>query len=124
MKKKFKLVFASSLFFCATIIFCFLIVKKAKGQDTNKNQIVTVREYMGYNGLISAFSIVISYGDNKTETIELENGFNSKNRAENTDKINYVLNKLINSGYSIITSNGSGGGQAAFLINTYVLKKN
>jgi hypothetical protein len=120
MKKKFRYIFASALSICLITIFCFLVVKKAIGQDAAKNQLVTVREYIGYAGC----NIVIAYGDNKTETIELENGFKPKKWAENTDKINYVLNKLINSGYTIITSNGSGGGQAPFMINTYILKKN
>jgi len=121
MKKKINYLIGIILVIALSGICYFGTIKKAYSQDAKQNQTVVVREYISLNTLESS-EIVIAYSDNKPETIELEN-FRQKHWEENTSKLEYILTKLINNGYTIVTSNGSGGGQSAFLINTYVLKK-
>lgn len=85
------------------------------GAEQGAEQIV-VRVYERAD--IVRSEIVISYGGEKTEVVELK-AQKPKNRNYNTDRINYVLNKIRKSGFSINSSVAASSGPSS-LMSTYV----
>jgi hypothetical protein len=96
--KKQKHFWATSLF-----LFSFLaIVNFTRAQVPEGTKTILMRTYESPSGLISS-QIIISYGENKGETIELETD-NKKNALENLGKINKVITRIEDQGFELITS--------------------
>jgi hypothetical protein len=79
---------------------------------------ITVRVYEDYSG--SSAGIIISYGNNRTESIGLNN-LRPKFWEANVEKINEVLTNITRAGYKISTSNSGGLGD--LYISTYIFIK-
>jgi hypothetical protein len=97
----------------------FLFNQKIMSQvDTTSNTLV-MRTFEYYSGAYSS-EIVIAHSNGSTETIEL-GSLKPKNREESTAKINYVINKILKSGYKLIS--GHSGGGDLLLSSTYIFMK-
>ncbi len=102
-----------------TVFLTFSFSRKANADEVPQSNLIVVRVFEVSGGFGSS-RIIISYGKDKHEEIEIENTSNTAHLAENTDKINYVLNKIINTGYDLISSTASGPNGCACI---FILKK-
>jgi len=53
--------------------------------------------------------IIVSYGDDKTETVDLKHVGKTKHWVENLSTIHKVLDRIRKEGYTIISTNSFGG---------------
>lgn len=105
------------------LLIVFLFFTIASHAQSNGN-VVVVRVYESVNS--SKDCIIIAYGNNKTEVIPLENFRTHKDWQVITntiaDKINSALTRLIEEGYTIVTSN-AGNLMSDSMLTTYILRK-
>ena len=97
-----------------TVFFLFNS-KKANADEVPQSNLIVVRVFEISGGFGSS-RIIVSYGKDKHEEIEIENTSNTKHLVENTDKINYILNKIMNTGYDLISSTPSGLSGTIFIL--------
>ena len=91
----------------------------AQNQEVNSDQvIVRIFETGGFNPSM----ILVAYGDDKVETIDIKNSGKTKNWIHNLNIIHKVLDRVRNQGYSIVNSTAVGGD--AFLTTTYIFLRN
>jgi hypothetical protein len=94
-----------------------LFGKEVKAQTANTGtDVIIVRIY---EESLKASSILISYGDGKTETMELENT-GRKNRGPNAEKINTLFQKILGMGYELISTAATGDNDTTL---TYIFQK-
>jgi hypothetical protein len=100
-------------------IFSFLPFLNGEVQAQASNTDVDVIIVRVYEESLKASSIVISYGDGKTETMEMEST-GRKYRGPNAEKINSIFQKILGMGYELISSAGTGENDT---ILTYIFQK-
>lgn len=102
------------------VIFGSFAVYASFGQNILETDQILVRTYELAPGGLWTSEIVISYGEERTEKIDL-GSIKPKDWEFNTFTINKVLNNIRKAGYILSSSNaGNGGG---ILISTYVFIK-
>ena len=101
-------------------IFGFLGVCTSFGQTILETDQILVRTYELAPGGIYSSEIVISYGDERIEKIDL-GSLRPKDWEFNTFTINKVLNNIRKAGYKLSSSNAGSG--STILITTYVFVK-
>jgi|SRR5688572_13502491 len=72
-----------------------------------------------YEESLKSSSIIISYGDGKTETMELEST-GRKYRGTNAEKINSLFRKILGMGYELISTAATGENDTVL---TYIFQK-
>ncbi len=95
------------LIFCAALT-CSFLIQTVYGQssEVTSDQII-VRSYE--TGVMQPSMIVVSYGDGKTETVDLNNVSKTKNWVENLSTIHTVLDRIRKEGYTLISTSSFGG---------------
>ncbi len=109
------------------VIFGFFLfqVSQGFGQEKIETNQVIVRVFESIGSAPS--EMVISYGEDKFEVVELEN-FKSKHREKNLGRLSIVIERLRNEGFSLISSTSTsvvaqGYGGYISLVSTYIFAK-
>ena len=97
--------------------FGFFNISELKAQTANTDADVIVLRV--YEEIMKSSQIIISHGDGKIETIELE-PISRRNRGPNADKINSAIRKILGMGYELISTAGSGENEITL---TYIFQK-
>ncbi len=85
------------------VLFCSLILSFSfKGKSTNEGESDTVIVTRNIG------SLIISYGNSKSEIVELRGGWNDKAIISDNDLMIKTLNQLKSQGYEIKTTISSG----------------
>lgn len=102
----------------AIALFCFT----GSFAQTTSSEIIVVRVY---EDLFTSNQILISYGNGKTEVVDMgkrdKKIMNWAKYMKNIEKINEVLSKFMKDGYAITSS--TGGSMDNVLVNTYILTR-
>ena len=104
--------------------FLFTLLISFTPEDNDKGGFATVRIYENFSVVNS--KIIISYGNEKNEIIDLGPfKYNDDYLIANNDIINTTLNKLKEKGYKLITSSSSGKitSNKALKVTTFIFEK-
>lgn len=102
------------------LIFCIFSATFLYGQEDITSDQIIVRSFE--SGGLNPSQIIISYGDEKVEEVDIK-GFNSsKNWKKNINTLNTVLNRIRKQGYTLINSVSSGN--PSYFVSTYIYLRN
>lgn len=102
-------------------LFCFISIQAiyAQSEKVNSEQII-VR--MFESGGFNPSMILVSYGDDNIESVDLRSLGTTKNWRHNLNILHTVLDRVRKQGYTIVTTTAVGGD--AFLTTTYIFLRN